>query len=180
MEGLIGVVLGSIITYFIFRAERKDKLSLAEKDRRDKFRLVSIDKRLEAHQQALKYWELLRSVIHKSDDDEEKFKIIDESNKFWLDNSLYLERETRSKFKEAIWIVSYYKLWVDNYRDMDKGEKKEEEKKYFMQRWDDFHKLFEVIQKEVELEPIKAIEDNTPEGELIKKETKKKKQCHIS
>ncbi|MBK7377858.1 MAG: hypothetical protein IPJ03_02450 [Ignavibacteriales bacterium] len=71
--------------------------------------------------------------------------------------------------------MSFYKLWVDNYRDMDKGEKKEEEKKYFMQRWDDFHKLFEIIQKEVELEPIKYTEDKTPEGEEIKKDTQTRK-----
>ena len=173
MEGLIGVVLGSIITYLIFRTERKDKLILAEKDRRDKFRLVSIDKRLEAHQKALRHWELMRTVIHKPDEDLEKVKIINEANIFWLDNSLYLEKETRSKFKEAIWILSWYRLWVDNYRDMDKGEKKEEEKKYFIQRWDDFHKLFEVIQQEVELEPIKPIEDKTFDGEEIKKEIKR-------
>ena len=32
-----------------------------------------------------------------------------------------------------------------------------------------FHKLFEIIQREVKLKPIKPIEDKTPEGEEIKK-----------
>jgi hypothetical protein len=43
-----------------------------------------------------------------------------------------------------------------------------------MSKWDDFHKLFEIIQKEVELEPIKPLEDFTPEGESIKKVIEKK------
>lgn len=38
-----------------------------------------------------------------------------------------------------------------------------------------FHKLFKIIQREVELEPIKPIEDFTPEGEQIKKEIEKNK-----
>jgi len=173
-EIIIALIIGAAIPIIIQYIQTKEKEKYFELERKEKFKLVAIEKRIEAHQQALKYWELLRSVIHKPDEDVEKQKIITAANKFWIDFSLYLEKETRLKFKEAIWIVSFYKLWVDNYRDMDNGEKKEEEKKYYMARWSDFHKLFEVIQKEVELEPIKAIVDKTPEGEEIKKEIKKK------
>jgi len=43
-----------------------------------------------------------------------------------------------------------------------------------MNDWNELMSLPEFIQKEVELEPIKLEEEKTPEGELIKKEIKKK------
>jgi len=57
-------------------------------------------------------------------------------------------------------------------KEMEDGSEKEKHKKFYMSQWNEFHKLFEIIQKEVELEPIKPEEDKTPEGEEIKKENK--------
>lgn len=170
--GLIGVIIGSIITVYIFRKERQDKFNLSAQERKDKYRLIAIEKRLEAHQKALKQWEILQSVIH-SPDNKNKSDIISNVREFWLNNCLYLEKITREKFKEAIWIVSSYTMWLEMYRDMDPGKEKDDHKKFYMGCWEDFHKLFETIQKEVELEPIKPEEDKTPEGETIKKEIKK-------
>lgn len=51
--------------------------------------------------------------------------------------------------------------------------KKQDHIKFYRRYWNDFLKLFEIIQKEVELEPIKPEEDKTPEGDEIKKEVKR-------
>ena len=48
-------------------------------------------------------------------------------------------------------------------------EHKKELKTDFMKDWNDLMNLSEIIQKEVELEPIKPIEEFTPEGKQIKK-----------
>ena len=166
---LIGAAIPLITLWFQSREKRK----YFELERKEKFKLVAIEKRLEAHQQAISQWEILQSVIHKPDG-EEKSKIISGVRGFWLNNCLYLEKETREKLKEAIWIVSSYKMWLEMYKEMDPGKEKEDHKKFFLGCWNDFHKLFEIIQKEVELEPIKPEEDKTPEGEDINKESKKK------
>ncbi len=166
---ILALLIGAAIPLVTLWLQSKEKRKYFELERREKMKLVAIEKRMEAHQQAIKHMELMRTIIHKPEDDKEKVKIITDANQFWLDYCLYLEKQTRSKFKEAIWIVSSYSFWLENYRDMEPGKKKDEEKEYFMARWDDFHKLFEIIQKEVELEPIKPEEDKTPEGELIKK-----------
>lgn len=54
---------------------------------------------------------------------------------------------------------------------MQPGKKKDEHRRFYMSCWDDFHKLFEIIQREVELESIKPEEDKTPEGEQIQGNT---------
>ena len=163
-EIVMALIVGAAIPIIIQYIQTKEK---------EKFKLVAIEKRLEAHQQALKQWSILQYVIHKKNN-EEKTKIISDVRNFWLSNSLYLEKETRKKFKDAIWIVSSYSMWLEMYRKMEPGKEKEDHKKFFTDCWNDFHQLFEIIQKEVELEPIKPIEDRTPEGEEIMRENKGK------
>lgn len=171
---IIALIIGAAIPIITQRIQSKEKKQYFDLERKEKLKLVAIEKRLEAHQQALKQWSILQSVIHKKDS-EEKTKIISGVRDFWMSNSLYLEKETRKKFKEAIWIVSSYSMWLELYKEMDPGKEKDDHKKFFLGCWDDFHKLFEIIQQEVELEPIKPIEDKTPEGEEIKKDTQIRK-----
>jgi len=171
---ILAVLIGAAIPLITLWFQSKEKRKYFELERKEKFKLVAIEKRLEAHQQAIKQWEILQSVIHKPDE-EEKSIIISGVRDFWLNSCLYLEKETREKLNEAIWIVSSYKMWLEMYKEMDPGKEKEDHKKFFLGCWDDFHKLFEIIQKEVVLEPIKPEVDKTPEGKEIEKETKKKK-----
>ena len=171
---LLAVFVGAAIPLITLWLQSKEKKKYFELERKEKLKLVAIDKRLETHQQAIKQWFDLYTVIHKPDNDEGKIAILEAARLFWYSNSLYLERQTRIKFQEAIWIVSFYGMWLEMYKEMKLGKEKDEHKKFFMSKWDDFHKLFELIQKEVELEPIKPIEDFTPEGEPIKKEIVKK------
>ena len=122
METIIGIFtilggfIGSLITYVIFKLERKDK-----------FRMVAIEKRLATHQEAFKLWDKLLHVIHLND--EEKIKTLNDAREFWFNNSLYLEKETRKRFLEAIGIVEFYKDKLEIYREeKDKKLKKKKRK----------------------------------------------------
>ena len=171
---ILVLLTGAAIPLITLWFQNREKRKYFELERKEKLKLVAIEKRLEVHQQALKHWLDLYSVIHKPDNDENKMANLEAARLFWYSNSLYLERQTRIKFQEAIWIVSFYGMWLEMFKEMNLGKEKDEHKKFFMSKWDDFHKLFEIIQKEVELEPIKPLEDFTPEGESIKKVIEKK------
>jgi hypothetical protein len=157
METIIGIFtilggfIGSFITYVIFKLERKDK-----------FRMVAIEKRLAAHQEAFKLWDNLLQVIHLND--EEKIKTLNNAREFWFNNSLYLEKETRKRFLEAIGIVEFYKDKLEIYREEKDKKLKEQKKKDYLSDWERMMKLPEYIAKEVELEPVKPIVDKGPEG----------------
>ena len=158
MEGLIGVLIGSIITIIIFRIERRDRLKLSSQERKDKFKLVAIEKRLEAHQQALKYWDKLRSVIHGKEEDSNRIKTINEVADFWFSNCLYMEKQTRNKFYDVIFLVSNYPLFLQAWHDAQ-GPDKEKENKYLKEKWNEVMSLPNIIMSEVELEPISIVDD---------------------
>lgn len=170
---IVALIIGAAIPIITQRIQSKEKKQYFELERKEKLKLVAIEKRLEAHQQALRHWYDLKTIIHSADNDPHKIEVLESARKFWYSNSLYLEKETRTKFQDVYWIISNYHMWLQMYREMPQGKEKEEHYKFYMQQWNDFHKLFEIIQKEVELEPIKPIEDKTPEGEEIKKGMKK-------
>lgn len=174
---IVALIVGAAIPIITQRIQSKEKSKYFELERKEKFKMVAIERRLAAHQEAFKLWYDLRSVIHKPDDDQQKKDVLRLAQEFWHSNSLYLEKQTRLRFHEAYGIVSNYYLWLQIYREMERGKEKEEHKSFYMKCWDDFHKLFEIIQDEVELEPIKPLEDKTPEGEeLIKNKSKKTNQ----
>jgi hypothetical protein len=170
LAGLIGAAI-PLITLWL---QSKEKRKYFELERKEKLKMVAIDKRLETHQQALKQWYSLKAVIHASDDDPHKTKILEAARDFWYSNSLYLEKQTRAKFQEAFGIVSNYKMWLEMGHEMQPGKEKDKHTKFYLGYWDEFHNLFEIIQKEVELEPIKPEEDKTPEGEPVNKEIEKR------
>ena len=168
---IVTLLIGAAIPLVTLWLQSKEKRKYFELERKEKLKMVAIEKRLEVHQKTLKQWEIMRSVIH-SPDSVEKSKIVSGVNEFWLNNCLYMEKDTRKKFKEAIWIVSSYKMWLDMYKSMEEGKEKQEHQKFYLACWDNFHKLFEIIQKEVELEPIKPEEEDTPEGDKKPKKIK--------
>ncbi|MBK7377857.1 MAG: hypothetical protein IPJ03_02445 [Ignavibacteriales bacterium] len=86
---IIALIIGAAIPIITIWLQSREKRKYFELERKEKMKMVAIEKRLEAHQQALKHWELMRTVIHKPDEDSEKLKIINDSDKFWLDYSLY-------------------------------------------------------------------------------------------
>lgn len=166
---ILTLLIGVAIPLIVFWLQDKQKEKYFELERKEKFKMVAIEKRLEAHQQALKLWDDLRSFIHSPDSDPDKMFVLTTARNFWYSNSLFLEKDSREQFEKAFWIVSNYRLWLENWKLTQPGKEKDEARDFYQARWEEFHKTPEIIQKEVELEPIKPREDKTPEGEEIKK-----------
>ena len=160
---IIGALIPVALQWFGV-IERKKYFNL---NRKEKLREVAIEKRLEKHQEALIQWDNLTPTLHM-DDNGNKHKIIEAARKFWISNCIYLEKETREKFFEAIGIARSYKIYLTNYYSMSPGKEKDDFKKFYLKCWDDFHKLPEIIQKEVELEPIRIEPGFTSEGIEVK------------
>lgn len=152
---LLGIFVGAFIT-----------LLIQKYDRIDKFRLVVIEKRMQAHQEAFVKWFELLEVIHKNDEDEDKINTIQSANNFWKNNALYLEKNTREGFRQGINIVSFYKKDLFYAREEKDPDEKRLAKERYMNNWDSFIRLIDTIQSEVELEPIKPSVKVTPEGEI--------------
>lgn len=170
LDFAIAILIGAAIPLITIWLQSREKRKYFELERKEKMKMVAIEKRLDAHQQALKLWYDLKTVIHSPDGDQNKSDVLEAARNFWYSNSLYLEKQTRQKFQDAFWIVSNYKMWLEMRREYVDQKEKEKHTKFYMEQWNDFHKLFEIIQKEVELEPIKPEENKTPEGEEIKKD----------
>lgn len=100
--GLIGVLLGSAITV-------AGQWTMASRQQRDLFRLASVEKRLEVHQQAFALWQKLVSVVHRQD---ERGRVVTECQEWWYNNCLYLEPKVREAFRAC-----YMGVWDYNPRD---------------------------------------------------------------
>jgi len=170
---ILAILIGAAIPLITLWLQSKEKRKYFELERKEKFKLVAIDRRIETHQQVFLRWHKLLSVIHKSDDDEVKNDILNECSTFWKNNALYLEKNTREGFRRAVNIVSFYTTHLEIAKEESEKSAKEKAKQIYMDDWNYFMNLFNVIQQEVALEPIKPEEDKTPEGEEIKKEIKK-------
>lgn len=136
---------------------------------KEKLKLVAVEKRLEAHQKAFSKWYDLLEVIHKPDHDPGKLAIINDATEFWKSNSIYLERNTRNDFREAIFIVSSYSIFLLAARQEQDPVQKKKDIAYYKNEWEIFMKVPETIQLEVELEPIKPVVDIDFEGKKIMK-----------
>jgi hypothetical protein len=77
--GLIGVFLGSGITLSVSYFNRKSTLTIHQLDRKDKYCLAAIEKRLEVHQTAFNLWTDLINVLF---DDSKRAFVVSEAYKF--------------------------------------------------------------------------------------------------
>lgn len=121
-------------------------------DRKDKFRLVAIEKRIQAHQEAFSIWYKLIWIIHSSTD--ERMHVISEARKFWLENCLYLEKNTRKEFDIVIRLVDGYSLKLQIAKEEKDPNEKEELRQDYRNDWKRISDLPNYIQSEVELKPI--------------------------
>lgn len=144
---IIGGIIGWFITYLKFKLERKDK-----------FRIAAIEKRLEAHQKAYSQCMKFFDILDSHDENEVKHAFKD-GQTFMANYSLYLEKGTRKKFIEVLGFLNaycprekYLKLLGPNERMSGTKKYIEEEEKVF--------ELANLIQTEVALEPIALINPN--------------------
>ena len=88
---LISVVLGAGIIEF--RHWR---------DSREQFRVMTFEKRLQTHQEALSYCYKLYHSIFSRKDEGEKNKTVNEVGKWWEDNCLLLDEKSRRKMLDLV------------------------------------------------------------------------------
>jgi len=105
MEGIIGAIIVAIITTIAHWIIAKKDRNVREGERKDKFRLAALDRRLDIHQQAYYRWS---KMIH--------MRFRDDSNDYLLDcqdwyykNCLYLESKSKLEFIICINNVMDYK-----------------------------------------------------------------------
>jgi len=151
----IGVLVGSGITVLIFFLSKRHQEKIFSLERKDKMKLIAIEKRLEAHQQALVHWYSLRDVIHNYDDDDRK-KVVNSAFDFWYSKCLYLEKQTRDKFYEAASIVDRYPMNLRLFREAIDETERKSMSNLLNEQWNKFHDLHPIIFSEVELEPINS------------------------
>src|SRR3990172_11560405 len=65
--------------------------------------MAALDKRLEAHQQAYTLWLQLRRSVHKKNTD-----VVIKCQKWWEENCLYLDMESRKAFMSSIHAVALH------------------------------------------------------------------------
>ena len=98
---LCGVVLGAcIVTFYQYFISRKERV--------DKFKLASLDKRLAVHQEAYSLLTELQGNIYKSGEILEN--ITYDCRDFWKKNCLYLDERTREAFIECVYDVENYDI----------------------------------------------------------------------
>ena len=153
VEFLFSFLAGAAVPIFINWLQRKDERKKFELERKDKYKLVAIEKRLEAHQQAYFHWEKLTSVIHEKDD-EKRATIFTDAREFWFSNCLYLEKTTRQEFLVGINRVSNYQPLLAIWKSLPASEEKNHQHQILLNDWESIFKLGDIIQQDVELEPI--------------------------
>ena len=94
---LLGILITSLINYFKFRDDRKDKYL---------FTLVEI--RFKIYQEAYSRADKLKWLIHNND--KEKINIVNETREWFNNNNLYLRPDIRDDFNDFISEVGDY--WI--------------------------------------------------------------------
>ena len=145
METIIGVIIGSLLGASV-------TLIVQHFERKDKFRLVAIEKRLQIHQEVFSWWYKLIWVIHSSSED--RIKVTTEARNFWINNCLYLEKNTRKEFDIVIKLVDGYSDKLQYGKETSDPVEKDKIRQDFMNDWNRIFDLPRYIQSEVELEPI--------------------------
>ncbi|MFA6978121.1 MAG: hypothetical protein WC209_02260 [Ignavibacteriaceae bacterium] len=148
---ILGIFVGAFIT-----------LCVQWYDHKTKFRLVAIEKRLQTHQEAFAMWYKLIEVIHSNI--EAKNNVIIEARNFWINNCLYLEKNTRREFNEVINLVSDYSQKLQMTKDEPNPDEKAKLREDYLNDWKRIFDLTGIIQSEVELKPIVLKIEIPPEG----------------
>ena len=151
---IIAFIVGAAVPIFINWLERREKRKQFELERKDKYKLVAVEKRLEAHQQAFYHWEKLIEIIHEPDIEKRNIVLL-EARKFFFENNLYLEKKTRNEFYVTINRVSNYPNMINIWKNSKDGPAKIKAHEELIKDWNAIQNLPTIIQNDVELEPIK-------------------------
>lgn len=134
-----------------FKQDFEDRWKIL--DRRDKFRLAALDKRLEAHQIAFR----LALEMNERLFDEDRTEMIRKLDEFWANYALYLNDKSRKAFKMG---YDYYFMHLILLKAW-KISRDEKHEKQLDERFDFLQKLPSLIVEAIDLE---AIENEMPAG----------------
>lgn len=101
----------SEITNHVEQIKSQYALLLEASKARHQLRLAAIDKRLEAHQEALRLWRSMYSAVHTS----EIGKAVMECQDWWTENCLYLEPEVRIAFSDAYTAAQCHSSYLNDH-----------------------------------------------------------------
>ena len=162
---IIAILIGAAIPLIIQKIQSIEKRKFFELERKDKFRMAAVEKRLEAHQKAYAF--CLHSLeVMFSNSEEEVQHVFEEGHKLMENHSLYLENGTRKKMVEALGFLRAYCPKAKYISEFDPPERKKEIERFHKESQKVFD-LASIIQKEVELEPI-ALKDNMVSEKITK------------
>jgi hypothetical protein len=154
MTGIVGVgavyLRGQMKKAENLRRQQFDKL-IAEMERKDRFRLAAIDKRLAAHQRAYALHEEMVAAGIFGDKVSEMNSHISE---FWKESSLYLCESARSEFRWAWNFFSNQAIVLARLKEMRDDKKYEAQKEKHLKDWERFMGVPSVIEKALNLESL--------------------------
>ncbi len=117
---LIGIIIGSILTFFGNRL-------LSKQSFKQQLLLANLKKNIVAHQQAFHIWWDIRSNIHNRD---KIFDVVIQAQKWWKQNCLYMLPKSRKAFYDCL-------IFATSHRDLIEVQNKETDyKKYIKESWD--------------------------------------------
>lgn len=96
VAAIVGVIIGAAIQEFRHWRESKER-----------FRVMTFEKRLEAHQRAYYWCHKLNEVLNPSNS-EEIHKVASEAREWWDSNCLFLDANSRHKMVELINLAHFY------------------------------------------------------------------------
>jgi hypothetical protein len=172
---IIIIVVQVVQALLIFILGQKFTKQLHTIDRKDKYRLAALDKRLDAHQDAYKVANFLLWTVH--DKGEEWTKAQKMYSEFWNNHCLFLTNEARIALQESAHSHGAYDVFLQVWKDNPKDP---QAKKDLEERFAKIVQAPDLIMKAIDEETL-ITEPRTPEGnritatEIIKTEKRKKR-----
>ena len=97
------------ITREVERIKNEFTVPIEELKAHHQLRMAALSERLRVQQQAFSLWRSLNRAAHDRDD-QMLGQRIDECQKWWEENCLYLNAESREHFQDAYWAAQYFRL----------------------------------------------------------------------
>jgi len=149
---LLAILIGAAIPLIIQWIQSREKSKFFDLERKEKFRIAAIEKRLEAHQKAYaqlsRFWDIIDSNSR-----EEVRDMIKEGKEFMYNYSLYLESGTRKKMDEVLGFLNAYCPREYYISKLEPSERTKALNTYIKEE-QRLNELGKLIQEEVALEPI--------------------------
>ena len=98
MEGLLAAIIVAIITTVVQLKIAKKGREIRESERKDKFRLAALDKRLDVHQEAYYRWS---KMIHLRFEADSTNYLLD-CQDWYHKNCLFLDSKSRVEFMKCL------------------------------------------------------------------------------